>query len=218
MPPVHVVWDWNGTLLDDLDVVIDSVNRSIARYGMDPIDVDAYRDHCRRPVRSFYDSLFGRVVDDMEWEDLNKTFHELYLGAVDQACLAPDAVTALEGLRAMGCSQSLLSMSTHSELKRLVDRHGIDGYFQLVSGLPSPSGDLKVGHLRAHLGAAGIVASEVVVIGDTPDDHHAAFDVGARSVAFDGGSHHRKVLDELGVPVADSLLAVVGLVETWLAA
>lgn len=213
--PVHVVWDWNGTLLNDLDIVVESVSRSIVRYGLAPLDADGYRDHFTRPVRSFYDSLFDRLVDDMEWEDLNKTFHDNYYAAVGGARLAADALLSLERVDSLGWSQSLLSMSTHAELSHLVDSHGITRFFRSISGLKTANGDRKVNYLRTHLEEASVDPGEVFVIGDTPDDHAAAAEVGARSVAFDGGSHHRHILENLGVPVADSLLGALHHVETW---
>lgn len=218
MQKVHIVWDWNGTLLDDLDVVVGAVSMSIARYGLPRLDVDAYRDHYTRPVRSFYDSLFGRPVDDMEWEDLNKTFHDLYFDSVDHAVLAPDAPAALMRVAELGWSQSLLSMSTHSELVKLVKSHGIGEYLNPINGLKTANGDLKASYLRAHLAEAGKSASRSVVVGDTPDDHLAASEVGARSVAYDGGSHHRGVLDAIGVPVVDTLIDAVELIESWVMA
>ena len=215
MTAVHVVWDWNGTLFDDLDVVVESVSRSIVRYGLEPIDAEEYRNHFTRPVRRFYDSLFGRPVSDMEWEDLNNTYHDLYHASVHNARLAGDARASLERVSELGWTQSLLSMSTHSELTKLVDQHGIRPFFRSVSGLSSANGDLKVNYLRRHLDNQNLKPEQVIVVGDTPDDHAAAVEVGARSVAFDGGSHHRQVLDDIGVPVVHTLLSAVDCIEIW---
>ena len=210
---VRIVWDWNGTLLDDLDLVVRAVSRSISRFGVEPISPDDYRDHYTRPVRDFYNSLFGRVVDDMEWEVLNKTFHDEYYSGVDDAALTVDAVPSLEHAASLGWSQSLLSMSTHSRLRPTVAAHGIDHHFKLISGLENPTGDLKATYLDSHLKRQGIAPSGVVVIGDTPDDHHAADAVGATSILYDGGSHHRPLLEAAGAPVVDTLTDALRLVE-----
>lgn len=202
---LHIVWDWNGTLLDDLDLVVSSVSASVGRLGRGPITATDYRDHYTRPVRKFYDSLFGRPVGDMEWADLNKTFHDSYYAAVDTTALTFDARPTLEGVVARGWGQSLLSMSTHSYLLSTVRAHGIDHFFTRITGLTEANGDLKAPHLAKHLDDQGIDSGSTVVIGDTPDDHHAAVAVGARSILYDGGSHHLRVLDAAGVPVAATL-------------
>lgn len=205
MTAVHVVWDWNGTLLADLPQVLDAVSRSVGRHGLDPIDGDRYRDHFTRPVRSFYDALFARPVSDMEWLDLNKTFHDFYYEVVDQISLSPGALDALDRVADLGWGQSLLSMSTEDRLKSTVRAHRIDHYFRRIDGLVSPDGGLKESYLKAHLLEMDVDPEKVWLIGDTPDDYAAAVAVGARVVLYDGGSHHRQLLDDLGAPVAASL-------------
>ena len=37
----HIIWDWNGTLFDDLHIVVESVNVSLAELGAPPIDAEA---------------------------------------------------------------------------------------------------------------------------------------------------------------------------------
>ena len=149
----------------------------------------------------------------MEWTDLNKTFHDLYYEGVDHAALAPDALAALGNVESVGWSQSLLSMSTESHLIPTVEAHGIESFFDLITGLEAPTGDLKSTHLKEHLRNLGRSPDSVVVIGDTPDDHAAAASVGSRSILYDGGSHHRYVLDGVGAPVADSLLHAIEMVH-----
>lgn len=202
----HVVWDWNGTLLDDLPIVIQAVNRSISSFGFGPIDADVYRDHYTRPVRHFYEGLFGRMVTDEEWLRLNTDFHDAYFALADDVGLAEGAVTAMDLLEEAGWSQSLLSMSPQHWLEAIVSRLGLTERLELVDGLSGESGGLKAAHLEEHLRVLDVSASRTVVIGDTPDDVAAARHVSARPVLFHGGSHHLDVLEAQGVPVAETLL------------
>lgn len=214
MPKKHVVWDWNGTLLADLPFVVEAVSHSIARYGVGPIDEDGYRDHFTRPVRRFYDSLFRRPVTDMEWLDLNKKFHERYHSTLRAIDLTPDAIRALDRVDHLGWGQSLLSMSTHDSLVATLQDRRLHDRFARVTGLREADGGLKAIHLKGHLAALDLDPSLVTLIGDTPDDHAAATSVGASIVLYDGGSHHRPVLDALGAPVAGSLLDAVKIIES----
>lgn len=203
--PSHLVWDWNGTLLDDLGIVVRAVNRSIAAFGLNPIDADVYRDHYTRPVRHFYDHLFGRTVSDEEWLRLNTTFHETYFRLASDVDLAPGARDAMRQLHEAGWTQSLLSMSPQDWLEGIVDRLGLTDWFEMVDGLSGPTGGLKATHLEVHLGTLEIEGSRVVVVGDTPDDVAAARHVGAHPVLFHGGSHHMDVLEAEGVPIAETI-------------
>jgi phosphoglycolate phosphatase-like HAD superfamily hydrolase len=207
----HVVWDWNGTLLDDLAVVVEAVNASIARYDAGPIDADGYRDRYQRPVKHFYDSLLGRDVGDDEWRAIDTYFHQRYRDGLDRVDLTADAVAALEAVRDVGATQSLLSMWWHEELVLAVDRHGLTSFFSRVDGNDHDAGASKADHLRRHVGSLGLPGRDVVAIGDSLDDALAARAVGVSCVMYDGGSHHRRELEASGLPVAGSLVAAVEL-------
>ncbi len=205
----HVVWDWNGTLLDDLTVVIEAANASMGRFGIGPIDEDGYRDHFTRPVRAFYDSLFGRLVTDDEWEALNDTFHTEYYDRVEAADLTVDTLDALTWADSYGWDQSLLSMSPQGWLESVVAVKGVAHRFSVVDGLRGPTGGLKAQHLEEHIESLGVEASRTVVVGDTPDDAVAARHVGAHVVLYDGGSHHLPTLRGMGAPVAHTVVEAV---------
>lgn len=202
---VHIVWDWNGTLLDDLDVVVESLNVGIASLGIAPIDADGYRDHFTRPVRAFYDSLFGRPVADMEWDFLDKVFHDEYASRSHRAPLTMGAQEAVARIAGLGWSQSVLSMSVHDQLLEAVASRGIADRFTFIDGLTVPGGGLKRRHLESHLASLDLDGGIVVLIGDTPDDSVAARRVGAEVILFDGGSHHLHTLKATGAPVARTL-------------
>ncbi len=206
---LHVVWDWNGTLLDDLEVVIEAANVGLSEFDIEPLDEDRYRDHFTRPVRAFYDSLFGRPVTDGEWHRLNDVFHAEYMARADRARLTPEALDALDAVGSDPRGQSLLSMSPQQWLEGIVERRGVIERFSLVSGLNGETGGLKAAHMEEHIGALGLDPHATVVIGDTPDDATAARHVGAHVVLYDGGSHHLPVLHQTDAPVAHSLLDAV---------
>ena len=211
MRSFHIVWDWNGTLLDDLGIVVESLNVGTARFGVPPIDHDGYRDHFTRPVRGFYDSLFGRAISDMEWAELNRSFHDEYYARVERATLTTGARETIDRVVELGWSQSLLSMSIHDHLLEIVSSHGIADRFLSVEGIRSNTGGLKSGHLEAHLDSLQKEPATVLLIGDTPDDAMAARGVGAGIVLYDGGSHHLDALHALGAPVADTLVDALDL-------
>jgi phosphoglycolate phosphatase-like HAD superfamily hydrolase len=215
MGRLHIVWDWNGTLLDDLPVVILAANASMARFGVGPIDEDGYRDHFTRPVRAFYDSLFRRPVSDAEWEDLNDRFHDEYFALAHTAKLTPDTLDALSAVEDNGWEQSLLSMSPQGWLEQIVGAHGVARRFTLVDGLSGETGGLKAQHMESHLQTLGVDPVRTVVVGDTPDDAVAARHVGAHVVLYDGGSHHLPRLEVTGAPVAHSLVAAVEIAASF---
>ncbi len=208
---MHVVWDWNGTLFDDLHIVVDAVNASLAAVGASPIDADGYRTHYGRPVRRFYERLLGRPLSEREWSTMEDTFHQAYRRSLDRASLTADAGQAVAAVAEAGASQSILSMWWHDELVPFVTRFGLHTAMVRVDGTRHDASDTKAEHLRAHIAALGIDGDGVLMVGDALDDARAAAAVDVPCVLYDGGSHHRHELEAAGVPVAASLLEALRL-------
>jgi phosphoglycolate phosphatase-like HAD superfamily hydrolase len=202
----HVIWDWNGTLVDDLPVVVEAVNESLSGLGEGPIDADGYREHYTRPVRVFYDRLLGRAVTDGEWRQIDGTFHAAYDAGLARVPLTSDAEEAIALVAAAGNTQSILSMWWHENLVPEVARHGLDRSMVRVDGNTKNAGETKERLLTIHLRNLGSTNGDAVMIGDALDDALAALSLGVPCVLYDGGSHHRSELEALDVPVAGSLL------------
>jgi phosphoglycolate phosphatase-like HAD superfamily hydrolase len=210
----HIVWDWNGTLFHDNDVVIAATNASFAEIGLEPITLARYRDLYCVPVPRFYQRLMGRLPTEAEWEVMDEAFHRHYWALVESAGLTEGAKELLAGRQRAGLTQSLCSLAPHEQLVPMVRTHGIEQHFVRVDGRIGGSDTGKAQHMVRHLaGLAGVRPQQVVVIGDAVDDAVAAAHVGARAVLYTGGSHSRASLEEAGVPVVDSLAEAVATAE-----
>lgn len=215
----HVVWDWNGTLLQDLPLVVESVNAALGEHGLEHITIADYTASYTRPVRDFYELLLRREVGDDEWQRIDTVFHDTYAAAVaERTELMGGAREALEAVDASHASQSLLSMYPHHLLLPLVDHFGLDKHFEVVHGLVGTGGGRKLPHLERHLEEMmdlhGDDPTRVLVIGDAIDDAVAAQHLGARAVLLASGSHPRSGLEATGAPVVETLaeaLAVGGI-------
>ena len=199
----HLVWDWNGTLLDDMAVVVDATNAALRTVGAGPVTVDEHRRDFRRPVSDYYAQVLGRELAAAEFAELDRIFHQSY---ADGLAAAPLAAGATAALGAWPGSQSLLSMWFHEELLALLDRHGLAGHFVRVDGLRvRPGGGAKTPHLAAHLAALGLPGRDCLLIGDSVDDAVAARALGAACVLYAGGVTEAARLSGTGSPVAYTL-------------
>jgi phosphoglycolate phosphatase-like HAD superfamily hydrolase len=206
---VHLVWDWNGTLLDDLSVVVSATNTSLALLGGRPVTAEEHRRDFRRPIAAYYALVLGRPVDDEQFAALDKAFHVAYNEGLTTCALSLGAFEALAGWTG---TQSLLSMWFHDELIPTVRRYGLVEYFRRVDGLRSAvGGGPKAPHLAAHLAHLGLDGRDCVLIGDSVDDADAAVAVGARVVLYSGGFTDAERLRATGHPVAATLADAVRL-------
>ena len=115
-----VIWDWNGTLLDDLEVSFSAINRVLTSNGYPPIrDLTAYREVFCFPVIEYY----RRVGFDFAltpFEVLAQQFMDCYHPAAVRCALAPGALDTLRAVRELGVRQILLSASLQSHLEMQV--------------------------------------------------------------------------------------------------
>ncbi|MER6119228.1 HAD family hydrolase [Streptomyces sp. NPDC001743] len=210
----HLVWDWNGTLLDDITAVVAATNAAFVEVGVAPVTLEQYREMYCVPIPRFYERLMGRLPTEAEWERMDGVFHRHYTEQRHGCGLTQGAAELLAQWQLTGRSQSLLSMYGHEHLVPVVRGYGIERHFVRVDGRTGPSGGSKAQHMERHFAALdGISPQYTVVIGDAVDDAVAAAHVGAKAVLFTGGSHSRTSLEAAGVPVVDTLAEAAALAQ-----
>ncbi|MFC8615930.1 HAD family hydrolase [Micromonospora purpureochromogenes] len=205
----HLVWDWNGTLLNDLSLVVQATNVAFASAGGPSVTVDEHRVRFRRPIVDYYAEMLGRAIDAEAFGALDRIFHDAYRAGLTSCALADDALAAIA---AWPGSQSLLSMWFHDELVPTVHTYGLTPHFARVDGLRATvGGGHKAEWLEKHLAELGLAGESVVLIGDSVDDAHAAESVGARCVLYTGGLSDPAALRATRHPTADTLTEAVTL-------
>ncbi|MFC4561641.1 HAD family hydrolase [Nocardiopsis mangrovi] len=201
----HIVWDWNGTLLDDNHANLSAVNEVCGMFGRDPVDLEHWRSIFRRPLVPCYEELIGRGFADGEWERANTAYDRHYAAALPRCSLAQGVPGVLHDWAATGRTQSLLSMASHEHLVPLIAERGLSAHFTRVDGRRFDTvDDSKADHLIAHLAGLGADPATVVLIGDIDDDGHAARKAGARAILVASGMMSRERLEATGHPVADT--------------
>ncbi len=201
----HIVWDWNGTLLDDNHAVLAAVNKVCAEFGRPPIGLDHWRSVFRRPLQPCYEELLERRLTSHEWERLNDAYERHYSATLPSCALAAGVPEVLDTWRTAGGTQSLLSMAAHHQLVPLIDERGLEGHFTRVDGRRLDGGsDSKAEHLVAHLTEQRIDPARVVLVGDIDDDAHAAREAGTHAVLVTSGVMSEQRLRATGHPVVPS--------------
>ncbi|MBP5935415.1 HAD family hydrolase [Streptomyces acidiscabies] len=208
--PVHIVWDWNGTLKDDQADLLAAVNHTLQRLHTPPIDLPTYQTQHILPVRRFYTRLVNRPLTDDEWAQAQTDFASFLRSRPPR--LRAGAEQVLARVRDLGHSQSLLSLYPEDLLRGEVRRLGIADFFTRIDGRRGPDGT-KEHVLTEHLKALPdrLRSRPVLVIGDTADDGRAACAVGAHAVLHTGGLETADRLRATLLPVTESLDAAVDL-------
>jgi phosphoglycolate phosphatase len=184
----HVIWDWNGTLLDDLDLCIEAMNGMLARRGLPALDRARYHAVFDFPVRDYYARL-GLPVDEENFRALSAEFIGAYDARRLEPLLQPGAAALLAAIARRGVTQSILSAYEHASLQAVVRHHGVHGHFTGLHGLDNIYAHSKVALGRACLATLQLPPREVLLIGDTLHDHAVAQELGTACALVAHGHH-----------------------------
>ncbi|MFI5694139.1 HAD family hydrolase [Kribbella sp. NPDC051586] len=206
MKASHVVWDWNGTLLNDNHAVLAAVNEVCAGFGRPELSWVEWQAAYARPMRVSYEQILQRTLDEEEWARVDKLYHERYDALLHTCELAGGTLDVLREWTESGLTQSLLSMWFHARLTPTVDQYGLTSYFTRIDGLPGDiGGGSKADSLVRHLEALRLDPANVVLIGDVVDDCDAARAAGTQCILVSTGAMSRDSLAATGAPVTSSI-------------
>lgn len=196
----HVVWDFNGTVLNDVQLGIDCVNEMLKKRGLPIIpDVNAYRHVFGFPIDRYY----RRLGFDFEKEDydtvLAPEWVALYL-AGEASCPVNDGVReTVAAIRERGLSQIMLSASNLQQLKGQLARLELEDAFDEILGLDNIHARSKV--LLVTEWKSRHPDARPLFVGDTEHDADVAEAIGADCVLYLGGHQPEELLRARNKPL-----------------
>ncbi|MBQ5969650.1 MAG: HAD family hydrolase [Clostridia bacterium] len=201
----HILWDWNGTLLDDLALNLSVENTLLTRRGLSTIgSKDFYLEHFAFPVRKFYE-MVGFDFSKEDFTAVSDEYVELYEAGLHMAALFDDVVPALEVLERRGVRQGIISASEHARLTEEVRSFGIADRFICILGSENNLGRSKVHVALDWLKQSGIDPRRMAFVGDTIHDRETADALGCDCFFVARGHNARHRLEATGCPVFDSI-------------
>lgn len=194
----NVVWDWNGTLLDDVEISVKTINRMLSKKGLPELTVERYKAIFGFPVKDYYLSIgFDFARDD--WESVSRDFVDIYEELSGDVVLTPGVLTTLETLRGMGVRQYVLSALQEDLLEGMLERFGIRDYFAGVCGSNNIYADGKVARGERMLQTFPVDPRETVMVGDTLHDAEVAEALGFDVRLYGGGHNSAERLARKGI-------------------
>lgn len=203
-----VIWDWNGTLLDDTAAALNAFNRQLIERKLPPITLDFYRNNFSFPVKSFYTQC-GIELEREDWDRLAKEYHSAY--AEEAKALNRDSRSALEALKSRGIRQYVLSALRQDLLDRAMEEYALGGYFDAVRGVDNLDGASKLERARELVIEIGEKSEDILFIGDALHDAEVAAAVGAKCLLTATGGHDEWRLRRVA-PTVRTLLEAVNMI------
>lgn len=204
MKPQALIWDWNGTILDDWKLCFAIENEMLRERGMPEITEDWYLAHFSFPIRRYYEKM-GYTFGTESFERVSECFSERYNARYAACTLRAGVRDVLQKAQAAGMLQTLLSVTMQDDLERQTERFGVSRYFCSILGQRDILGHSKTERAGAYLAETRIDPATVLLIGDTDHDVETARAVGCACALLTGGHQSKDVLLRCGVSVFDTV-------------
>lgn len=198
----HILWDFNGTILDDVDAGIRSANVLLSRRHRKTLDsVNSYQDLFCFPIIQYYRNL-GLDMEKEPFEDLAVEWMEQYLLFSRDSKAYADTVELIFLLKNRKIPQIILSATEKTMLIDQLTGLGLISYFDELLALNNIHAYSKVDIAKEWV--KKVKPGNPVMIGDTVHDYEAAKEIGAACVLISNGHQSKERLKTCGVPVFDT--------------
>ena len=202
----NFIFDWSGTLVDDLGPVIEATNAVLEKYNLPPYDRESFRRNFRLPYQEFYTEILPHVP----LEELEAQFRPAFEAAVTPVTILPHAREKLEWCAALGLRTFVLTSMDTDAFERQLDGFGLRDLFEATYSGVLDKRELIHQILATHR----LDPEETAFVGDMTHDVETAHHGGVSSIAVLTGYNHPEILatvrPDLTVPdlgVLRSLLA-----------
>lgn len=201
----YIIWDWNGTILDDVDINIEIINILLKERNLPLLDSrEKYRELFGFPITGFYKSL-GFTFEQEPFEAVAREYAFLYDERYPSAALMPGAEELLRRLKHQGFGQLIVSATEQAFLMSQVTYFEIEQLFTDILGTSDIYVRSKVGVALKWLEDNRASADEVLFVGDTVHDKEVADSIGCDCVLIPMGHQSREILASSGAKILESI-------------
>lgn len=198
----NIVWDYNGTIVDDAKLAVDAENIVLQSYNKPPITLEYYLKECKMPILNFYKKIFD--FEYYDFKEIADRFFFQYDRLSETANVFPEVRRMIAKFSEKGCRQGVVSGFETARLTLSLKKFGLEKYFCFLSG----SDDIECGDKSSRavevLKQYDFSPKETLFIGDMYHDYETARKVGADCVLIAKGHQGGDVLRACNVTVIDS--------------
>ena len=208
----HVFFDFNGTIIDDLDLCLELLNDILRKHKRPLVDINRYRDIFTFPIRDYYIAAGVDFTQDT-YEELAIDFINKYQPRSLECNLFKGLEETFKELNEIGVNCYILSASQRSNLYEQCESFGIVKYFKDILGIDNIHAASKVHIGINYIKESQINPEEAIFIGDTTHDYEVAQAMGLRCYLVKCGHQSVGKLSTVGAPIIDSTCNILDVIK-----
>ena len=208
----HIIWDWNGTLLNDRHFCIDIMNNVLRRRGMAEMTEAWFLENFCFPVKTYYEKL-GFDFEKEPFDVSGSEFINEYMERIHEPELHPEVPEVLQSVEDMGMGQSILSAASQPMLDGILKDHHIAPFFMRILGQDNhyAYGKEEIG--RKWVNELHYGPHEILFVGDTLHDKEVADAIGADCALVSNGHVSQERLEKTQSPVFKNVNEIIASFE-----
>lgn len=190
---VKIIWDWNGTLLDDVDLSFQCMNRLLESQGLTQLkSIHHYRNVFEFPVENYYKTV-GFDFNKTPFSDLAQSYMDDYQDKSYTCSLYVDVKDTLKRARKYGFYQAVLSASHKDNLMNQITHFNMEDAFDSIWGIEDIYATSKL-DIAYELKKTCHFNDEIWLIGDSLHDYEVASSIGAQCILVSSGHQSKTKL------------------------
>ncbi|MCK5130499.1 MAG: HAD family hydrolase [Clostridiales bacterium] len=207
----HVIWDWNGTLVDDVALGHELLNHIQRKNRIEESSISEYRRIFTFPITEFY-ARAGLRTNKETFHEMATIFIERYVASARHLRLYPDTKKVLQTLIDNQISNSILTASLESIAIEQMQMYTIQECFTHLTGKQDFYASGKSELIRAHLLKTDCNPNEMVFVGDTLHDAEIAQKIGCDSILVNHGHQDLMYVAKGEMNIASNLKDVANII------
>lgn len=207
-----IIWDWNGTLLNDTDICIESMNLLLQKRNHPVLTKDRYREIFTFPVRDYYMKA-GFNFESESFDVIALEFMDLYFSRLPKANIFSEARQVLSIFQQRKITQVLISAMEHEALVNSVKEKALFKFFNYISGIEDHFAAGKTENAKKIVKELHLDLSKTLLIGDTIHDYEVANELGVQCLLVANGHQSIERLKNLSCEVVENLNMVTDIIN-----
>lgn len=190
----HIIWDWNGTLLNDVLLCVDIANQLLVNHNDLRLDEAAYREVFGFPITAYYNKI-GIDLQKEPFDELTRKFFATYDRAVLDCQLHFGVQQLLGEFQNNDKQQYILTAAFKNSVLELLQHFDIHHFFDEIEGLDNHRAESKVDRGLQLIRNRSIQSERAVLIGDTLHDFEVAEAIGVDCILVANGHQSQRRLE-----------------------